>query len=86
MALCAFLALFLHKNRIIMAEFADILIRWYDENKRDLPWRNTKDPYRIWISEIILQQTRVAQGYDYYKGSCVGFPMFSPWPRPRRMK
>ena len=66
MALCAFLALFLHKNRIIMAEFADILIRWYDENKRDLPWRNTKDPYRIWISEIILQQTRVAQGYDYY--------------------
>ena len=36
---------------------------WYAENKRDLPWRNTTDPYLIWISEIILQQTRVAQGY-----------------------
>ena len=43
MALCAFLALFLHKNRIIMAEFADILIRWYDGNKRDLPWRPLSD-------------------------------------------
>lgn len=49
-----------------MSEFADKLIGWYEEHKRDLPWRNTKDPYRIWISEIILQQTRVAQGYDYY--------------------
>ncbi len=43
-----------------------IIIEWYSQNKRDLPWRQTKDPYRIWISEIILQQTRVAQGYDYY--------------------
>ena len=49
-----------------MSEFAEILIDWYEENRRELPWRNTKDPYRIWISEIILQQTRVAQGYDYY--------------------
>ena len=48
------------------SEFADILIDWYENNKRDLPWRDTQDPYRIWISEIILQQTRVAQGYDYY--------------------
>ena len=39
---------------------------WYAENKRDLPWRNTTDPYLIWISEIILQQTRVAQGYEYF--------------------
>ena len=46
----------------MMSKFADILIDWYAENKRDLPWRETKDPYRIWISEIILQQTRVAQG------------------------
>ncbi len=43
-----------------------IILEWYNQNKRDLPWRQTKDPYRIWISEIILQQTRVAQGYDYY--------------------
>jgi A/G-specific adenine glycosylase len=42
------------------------LIRWYRQNKRDLPWRNQKDPYRIWLSEIILQQTQVAQGLSYY--------------------
>ena len=64
--MCAFLALFLHKIWIDMNEFADKLIDWYAEYKRELPWRDTKDPYRIWISEIILQQTRVAQGYDYY--------------------
>ncbi len=46
--------------------FARILEKWYEENKRILPWREIEDPYRIWISEIILQQTRVAQGYDYY--------------------
>jgi len=39
---------------------------WYDQHKRDLPWRETRDPYRIWLSEIILQQTRVTQGWDYY--------------------
>ncbi len=42
------------------------LINWYLENKRDLPWRRTKDPYQIWLSEIILQQTRVEQGKPYY--------------------
>ncbi len=42
------------------------LIYWYLENKRDLPWRATKDPYQIWLSEIILQQTRVEQGKPYY--------------------
>ena len=50
----------------VMSEFSDKLIDWYALNKRELPWRETKDPYRIWISEIILQQTRVVQGYDYY--------------------
>ncbi|MDR1380160.1 MAG: A/G-specific adenine glycosylase [Tannerella sp.] len=43
-----------------------ILQEWYAANRRDLPWRNTRDPYLVWISEIILQQTRVAQGLDYY--------------------
>ena len=57
-----------------MSDFADSLIVWYNENKRELPWRNTKDPYRIWISEIILQQTRVAQGYDYYLRFIERFP------------
>ena len=57
-----------------MSKFADILIDWYAQNKRDLPWRDTKDPYRIWISEIILQQTRVVQGYDYYIRFMERFP------------
>lgn len=46
--------------------FAKELIHWYLDNKRDLPWRATKDPYYIWLSEIILQQTRVEQGKPYY--------------------
>ena len=46
--------------------FSDILIHWYSKYKRELPWRNTTSPYHIWLSEIILQQTRVAQGLDYY--------------------
>ena len=47
---------------------------WYKKNKRDLPWRKTKDPYKIWISEIILQQTRVAQGISYYEKFISAFP------------
>lgn len=50
------------------------LIGWYKQNKRDLPWRETKDPYRIWLSEIILQQTRVAQGLPYYLKFVEAFP------------
>lgn len=41
-------------------------MNWYDDNGRDLPWRHTKDPYAIWLSEIILQQTRIAQGKEYW--------------------
>ncbi|MCW8941497.1 MAG: A/G-specific adenine glycosylase, partial [Flavobacteriales bacterium] len=47
-------------------EFSQKLISWYKNNKRDLPWRNTINPYKIWLSEIILQQTRVNQGLSYY--------------------
>ena len=47
-------------------DFADELIHWYNNNKRDLPWRNTTDAYLIWLSEIILQQTRVEQGLPYF--------------------
>ena len=47
-------------------DFSSKLIHWYHKNKRDLPWRKTKDPYKIWISEVILQQTRVNQGLPYY--------------------
>ena len=42
------------------------LLRWYDKHGRELPWRGTRDPYRIWVSEIILQQTQTVQGWDYY--------------------
>lgn len=57
-----------------MNHFSDIIIDWYQKNKRDLPWRHTRDPYLIWISEIILQQTRVAQGYAYYLRFIERFP------------
>lgn len=47
-------------------DFSDRILSWYAQNKRDLPWRKTRDPYTIWLSEIIMQQTRVAQGLPYY--------------------
>lgn len=46
--------------------FTEKLIIWYNKNQRDLPWRKTRDPFKIWLSEVILQQTRVAQGLPYY--------------------
>lgn len=49
-----------------MDNFTRLITDWYRQNKRDLPWRNTTDPYLIWLSEIILQQTRVDQGMSYY--------------------
>lgn len=54
--------------------FSNSLIHWYLQNKRDLPWRNTTDPYTIWLSEIILQQTRVAQGMPYFESFLSSFP------------
>lgn len=57
-----------------MFPFAEILINWYQQYKRNLPWRNTRNPYLIWISEIILQQTRVSQGLDYYRRFVARFP------------
>jgi A/G-specific adenine glycosylase len=47
--------------------FSKELINWYSTHKRELPWRNTKNPYHIWLSEIILQQTQVKQGLPYYE-------------------
>lgn len=57
-----------------MKHFSEKIIAWYDKNKRDLPWRNTKDAYLIWLSEIILQQTRVDQGMEYYLRFAKEFP------------
>jgi A/G-specific adenine glycosylase len=54
--------------------FSDKILNWYGKNKRDLPWRESTDPYRIWLSEIILQQTRVAQGTPYYLSFVEAFP------------
>ncbi len=55
-------------------QISQSLIHWYSQNKRPLPWRETRDPYKIWLSEVILQQTRVAQGTDYYHRFLVAFP------------
>ncbi|MDO5972221.1 A/G-specific adenine glycosylase [Flavivirga aquimarina] len=54
--------------------FSKYLIHWYSNNKRDLPWRQTKAPYYIWLSEIILQQTQVKQGLPYYESFTEKFP------------
>ncbi len=54
--------------------FSSQLISWYNKNKRDLPWRNSNDPYQIWLSEIILQQTRVDQGLSYYNKFIENYP------------
>ena len=54
--------------------FSKTLISWYLQNKRDLPWRKTANPYHIWLSEIMLQQTRVAQGLPYFLSFTTSFP------------
>lgn len=54
--------------------FTNLLSKWYLENKRDLPWRKTNNPYYIWLSEIMLQQTRVAQGTPYFLRFQTAFP------------
>ena len=57
-----------------IASFREKLLAWYDGNKRDLPWRRTQDPYKIWISEIMLQQTRVDTVIPYYERFLDWFP------------
>ena len=54
--------------------FSNLLVKWYLQNKRDLPWRNTQNPYYIWLSEIMLQQTRVAQGMPSFYSFIENFP------------
>lgn len=55
-------------------KFSILLIDWYNNNKRDLPWRKTNDPYKIWLSEIILQQTRISTGIPYYEKFLERYP------------
>ena len=54
--------------------FSHQLLEWYQQNKRDLPWRRTKDPYLVWLSEIIMQQTRIVQGLPYYERFARAWP------------
>lgn len=61
-------------HSIFQMTFSAKILRWYDVNKRNLPWRNTVNPYNIWLSEIMLQQTRVAQGTPYYLKFIENFP------------
>ena len=55
--------------------FPQLILAWYAQNKRELPWRNISDPYKIWVSEIILQQTQIVQGHDYYLRFLSTFPL-----------
>jgi len=55
-------------------DFTSLLLDWYNVNQRDLPWKKNKDPYTIWVSEVILQQTRVEQGTHYFKRFLEAFP------------
>ena len=54
--------------------FSSVLIKWFNTNKRELPWRKSKDPYRVWLSEIILQQTKIKQGLPYYNKFIKNYP------------
>lgn len=61
-------------QKLKMDDICKLLFAWYDKHKRELPWRSTRVPYYIWISEVILQQTRVAQGHDYFVRFIERFP------------
>src|SRR5579863_488747 len=59
----------------MISDFSKKLLRWNDlENDRPMPWKGEKDPYKIWLSEVILQQTRVEQGWAYYENFIKKFP------------
>ena len=61
----------------VRKNFSNNLLKWYKKNKRELPWRDTKDPYKIWLSEIILQQTKISQGLPYYLKFITNYPFIS---------
>src|SRR5713226_7087901 len=63
--------------------FTTLLQRWYNRHHRRLPWRSTRDPYRIWISEIMLQQTRAGAVIPYYKKFLERFPTIEALARAR---
>ena len=65
-----------HERRLVLKDpdFGSQLLAWYDVHARDLPWRKNRDPYRVWVSEIMLQQTRVAAVIEYYQEFIRRFP------------
>lgn len=69
-----FLKCYFCLKTVLIPNFSNILVNWYEQNLRELPWRKTRNPYKIWLSEIILQQTRVAQGLPYYEKFVAAFP------------
>lgn len=64
----------LERAQVIAAPFSKALLAWYRRVARDLPWRRTKDPYAVWLAEVMLQQTRVDQGAPYYERFLQAFP------------
>lgn len=73
-ALFCKLLLKIHALKIKIEQIKTTILRWYEQNKRLLPWRETRDPYKIWVSEIILQQTQVKTGLSYYLNFVARFP------------
>ena len=67
----------MHKLSLSLTKLRPALLRWYSRHKRDLPWRHTRDPYKIWVSEIMLQQTQVATVIPYYERWLKTFPSLS---------
>ena len=61
-------------NYPYVTEFRQSLVDWFNTEKRDLPWRHTTDPYKIWVSEVMLQQTRVDTVIPYYNRFMESFP------------
>src|SRR6187431_2040577 len=67
-----------NSQKELKRRFASILLKWdREQNTRQMPWKGEKDPYKIWLSEIILQQTRVDQGLQYYQRFVKAFPTVS---------
>lgn len=64
----------MNKNKINIDKFQDKLIAWFNENKRDLPWREDQDPYKVWVSEVMLQQTQVDTVIPYFENFIDKFP------------
>src|SRR3954462_3351066 len=72
---------------LLGALFSKTLLQWNrKENKRQMPWKGEKDPYKIWLSEIILQQTRVEQGLAYYQRFVAAFPTMKDLATAREIK